>query len=154
MIGHLQSNKVRKVLPLCATVDSVDSIALAKAIDQECETAGFRRRVLLEVNTSGEPQKFGIRPADLFETIEKLLPLRQLDLMGVMTVGPLTDNPRTIRQSFRILRHAFDEIQSLLNPPGWSVVSMGMSGDYPVAIEEGATEIRLGTALFGERRTG
>jgi pyridoxal phosphate enzyme (YggS family) len=151
MIGHLQSNKVRKVVPLCATIDSVDSVALAEAIEKECEAAGRRMRILLEVNSSGEPQKFGIRAADLFETIEKIIPLSHLDLAGLMTVGPLTEDPRGIRSSFRILRNAFEEIRDLLNPPMWRVLSMGMSGDYEIAIEEGATEIRVGTALFGNR---
>jgi PLP dependent protein len=151
MIGHLQSNKVRKVIPLCASIDSVDGAGLGDVLNRECVEANKRIRVLLEVNASGEPQKFGVRPADLYETVEKLLPLGQLDVAGLMTVGPLTGDERGIRQAFRILRNSFEEIRNLLNPPHWSTLSMGMSGDYEIAIEEGATEIRIGTALFGDR---
>jgi PLP dependent protein len=152
MIGHLQSNKVRKIVPLCASVDSVDSVALAQTLNLEAEAARKRLRILIEVNASGESQKFGVRPADLFQTIEKILALPHLDLAGLMTVGPLTSDPRGIRQSFRILKNSFEEIRSLLNPPAWSTLSMGMSGDFEIAIEEGSTEVRIGTALFGDRR--
>jgi len=153
MIGHLQTNKVRKAVQIVSAIDSVDSIRLAEAISKAAEEGNRTIRVLLEVNTSSEPQKSGLAPDDVLKCAEAVLKLPSLQLSGLMTVGPNVDDPDTIRRSFALLRNTFDSVVRELNPPHWSVLSMGMSGDYPIAIEEGATEIRLGTALFGERRT-
>ncbi|MDD5087747.1 MAG: YggS family pyridoxal phosphate-dependent enzyme [bacterium] len=150
-VGHLQSNKVRKVIPIIWSVDSVDSVSLAEGISLVSGELGKTTRVLLEVNTSGEPQKFGVSPDELLPLAERILPLPHLRLAGLMTVGPNVDDESSIRRSFVALRESFERIRQKLNPPYWSTLSMGMSGDYPIAIEEGATEIRLGTALFGAR---
>jgi PLP dependent protein len=152
LIGHLQSNKVRKAVQMVQAIDSVDDVALAESIDKSAAELGKRVRILLEVNTSGEPQKYGIQPEQVSSTVERILPLKNVDLSGLMTVGPNTNDEIAIRRSFTMLRDFFENIQSTLNPPGWSVLSMGMSQDFEIAIEEDATEIRLGTALFGPRR--
>jgi hypothetical protein len=151
LVGHLQTNKVRKALQFVSSIDSVDSLRLAQIIDREAAQTGRRVRVLLEVNTSGEPQKYGLAPEDVLPCAEQVAKLRSLNLQGLMTVGPLTDDADAIRKSFGLLRGLFEQVQQKLNPLQWSVLSMGMSGDFEIAIEEGATEIRLGTVLFGER---
>jgi uncharacterized pyridoxal phosphate-containing UPF0001 family protein len=103
------------------------------------------------VNTSGEPQKFGVSPEKVTNIAEHALECKNLRLGGLMTVGPNVDDVSKVRMSFRLLRDLFDNIRKELNPPHWSILSMGMSHDFEIAIEEGATEIRLGTAIFGER---
>jgi pyridoxal phosphate enzyme (YggS family) len=151
LIGHLQSNKVRKVVPLVASIDSLDSLHLGEDINRAGEQVGRPVRVLIEVNTSGEPQKFGVQPEQVYPLVHSLANRAHLRLAGLMTVGPNVPDSKAIRHSFKILRKCFEDIRGRMNLPGWSVLSMGMSGDYEIAIEEGATEIRLGTALFGER---
>lgn len=152
MIGHLQSNKVRKALTVVHSVDSVDTPELAQSLDRHAGVHGRRCRVLLEVNTSGEPQKSGLEDDDVLAVAERVLSCRNLDMAGLMTVGPNTTDPHAIRGSFRQLRRCYERVERTLAPPAWRVLSMGMSGDFEIAIAEGATEIRLGTALFGERR--
>jgi pyridoxal phosphate enzyme (YggS family) len=151
LVGHLQTNKVRKALQFVSSIDSVDSLRLAETIDREAVLMGRRVRILLEVNTSGEPQKYGLPPEEVVACAEQVAKLGSLDVRGLMTVGPLTDDAGAIRQSFALLRSLFEQVKQEVNPPLWSVLSMGMSGDFEVAVEEGATEIRLGTVLFGER---
>jgi PLP dependent protein len=153
LVGHLQTNKVRKAVQYVSAVDSVDSFRLAEAINQEAAQVGRTIRILLEVNTSDEPQKFGLDPEAVRPSVETILNLKSLALAGLMTVGPNVDDPQVVRRSFIVLRELFDHIRSTFDPPHWSVLSMGMSGDFELAVEEGATEIRLGTALFGERST-
>ena len=151
LIGHLQRNKVRKAMQIFDSVDSVDTIELAEDLSSEAANTGKSPRILLEVNTSKELQKSGVGPVETIPYVEKLLSFPGLRLAGLMTVGPLTDREYAIRDSFRLLKQLFEDVKARLNPPGWSALSMGMSGDYEIAIEEGATEIRLGTALFGQR---
>lgn len=151
LIGHLQRNKVRKALQVFDSLDSIDSLDLAAAVSSEAERIGKQLRVLLEVNTSCEPQKQGIAPAETISVAKEILALPNLKFSGLMTVGPLSDDTEAIRSSFKQLKELFEQVRSELNPPAWSVLSMGMSGDYEIAVEEGATEIRLGTALFGQR---
>ena len=153
LVGHLQSNKVRKALQWVWSVDSVDSVELAEAISRVATDMDRDVRILLEVNTSGEPQKFGFSPAEVTGAAGRILRLPRLQLGGLMTVGPLTDESDAVRDSFRSLRACFEEVRSRLNPPHWNALSMGVSGDYEIAVEEGATEVRIGTALFGPRRT-
>ncbi|HEY3295874.1 MAG TPA: YggS family pyridoxal phosphate-dependent enzyme [bacterium] len=152
LIGHLQSNKVRKAVQIAATIDSVDSLELAELIERDAAQMGKKLRILIEVNTSGEPQKYGISPEKAIERVERMLPFDHLDIAGLMTIGPNLTEGEAIRRSFRLLRATFEDVRAKLNPPNWTALSMGMSGDYEIAIEEGATEIRLGTALFGPRR--
>jgi PLP dependent protein len=154
LVGHVQSNKVRKAVTLFHSIDSVDSVDLAREIAREAEKLNRKLRVLIEINTSGEAQKFGISPDNARRLAEDILNLQSssIDVAGFMTVGPNVEDESTIRRSFADLRALFDDVKEKLNPPHWSALSMGMSGDYEIAIEEGATEIRLGTALFGPRR--
>ncbi len=151
MVGHLQSNKVRKLATFCASVDSVDSIELATKLNMVVKETGRTMRVLVEVNSSGESQKFGVLLSEAKALVEQLLHFSNLHVAGLMTVGPNTPDPFVVRESFQRVRTQFEQIKQYLDPPHWSVISMGMSGDYQIAIEEGATEIRLGTALFGVR---
>jgi PLP dependent protein len=154
LVGHLQSNKVRKAVTLFHAIDSVDSVDLAREIACEAEKLNRKLRLLIEVNTSGEAQKFGIAPDNARQLVEDILNLQSspIGVAGFMTVGPNVEDATVIRRSFANLHTLFDNVKEKLNPPHWSVLSMGMSGDYEIAIEEGATEIRLGTALFGPRR--
>ncbi|MBU0690646.1 YggS family pyridoxal phosphate-dependent enzyme [bacterium] len=152
MIGHLQTNKVRKAIPLFDSIDSVDSVKLAEKISQAALEAGKTLRILLEVNTSGEPQKFGLDESDVLTTVMNIKELPNLEVAGLMTVGPNVDDPERIRQSFVQLRSLFETIGAELNSEQWSTLSMGMSNDFEIAIAEGATEIRLGTILWGSRK--
>lgn len=153
-IGHLQSNKVNKALELFDTVDSVDSIKLAKKIGKKTEERGKILPVLLEVNTSGEKSKSGFLPEDIDSMLE-CMEVNGIAVDGLMTIGPLTNDGRKIRAAFQRLR----EIKDNLNDQRPSEIaplmelSMGMSGDYWLAVEEGSTQVRIGSALLGPRRT-
>jgi len=150
LIGHLQTNKARAAAALFACVQSIDSPHTAEALDGRCAERGTSIDVLLELNTSGEDSKSGFRTRDdLLAGLDVVGKLSRLRLRGLMTVGPLTDNPQKIRSSFSQLHSLFEEIRPGL--PGFDILSMGMSGDFELAIEEGATLVRLGTALFGPR---
>jgi pyridoxal phosphate enzyme (YggS family) len=153
LIGSLQRNKVRKVLPLCTTIHSVDSAELWDAINRIAGELGVRRRVLIQVNTSREPNKSGFAPETLLDTIAALPAAPHLDLIGFMTMGPLEGGAEAARPGFRELagllkaaRDRFADRHLLL-----SKLSMGMSGDFEIAVEEGAHYVRIGTALFGAR---
>lgn len=149
-IGHLQSNKIRKALPLFELFHSVDSLDLALAIDRVAAEMGRFPRVLLEVNVSGEASKHGFSPTALKTSLDKLLQLPRLQVEGFMTMAPLTKDPETTRPYFAQLRELRDEAARDFGIP-LSSLSMGMSNDFEVAIEEGATLVRIGSALFGER---
>jgi PLP dependent protein len=148
MIGHLQTNKVRAVVPLVTMIHSVDSAHLAESISKEVQP-GKEIDILLQVNTSGEDSKFGVAPEQLPALAASIRPLDRLRVRGLMTLGPLTEDEAAIRDSFRRLRELLSALRDVF--PGASVLSMGMSGDFEIAIEEGATHIRVGTALFGSR---
>ena len=149
-IGHLQRNKVRYVVPICTMIHSLDSARLAREIDKRAARIDKVQKVLLEINISGEESKFGIAPEQAAELAEQVTALNHLQLRGLMTMPPYTDNPEDSRPQFQELRRLADELVSSGLPAGaMKELSMGMSGDYQVAIEEGATIIRLGTALFG-----
>lgn len=150
-IGHLQSNKVRQALPLFELLHGVDSLSIAKDIDRVAAELGLYSRVLLEVNVAGEGTKFGFTPDALRRQIEDLLGLRRLEIAGLMAVPPPSNTPEDSRQYFVRLRELKDELQrdARVTLPE---LSMGMSGDFEVAVEEGATLVRVGSALFGERR--
>jgi PLP dependent protein len=151
LIGHLQRNKVRKAVQIFPTIDSVDSLEIAQAIDREADIQQKIARILIEVNTSGEPQKYGVQPDEVVGLVSSVIRLPKLSIAGLMTVGPNVEDQQSIRNSFRLLKSLFERVRQELSPSQWSVLSMGMSHDYVTAIEEGATEIRLGTAIFGER---
>lgn len=150
LVGHLQRNKVRKALQLFDRIDAVDSLSLAEAISRISAELGRQTDILIEVNTSGEPQKFGVSPESTSDLAGPIAELPHVRLRGLMTVGPLTDDMSQILDAFRTLKRLFDELISG-GLTDVDTLSMGMSGDFEIAVAEGATEVRLGTALFGAR---
>ena len=149
-IGHLQTNKVKKCIDLFDTIDSVDSLKLAKKISQVAETLNKTISVLLEINTSGEKQKHGFSP-ELTENMMSCFNEKNIRIKGLMTIAPHTIDKGKLRNSFFKLRELQDRIKHSLKTDQLTELSMGMSGDYEIAIEEGSTMIRLGTKLFGKR---
>ena len=149
-IGHLQSNKVNKCLELFDTIDSVDSVKLLKRISNIALQQERTIHVLLEINTSGETQKHGFLP-DQLDEISECLNLPSINIEGLMTVGPLTVDKEKIRDSFKQLWVLRKKINQSVIQSDMLELSMGMSGDFEIAVEEGSTMIRLGTALFGKR---
>ena len=151
MIGHLQTNKAKKAIQIFDTIDGVDSLKLAKKIKTLVYNSEKKIEILLEINTSGEEQKFGFKPYCSDEILESI-ELEGLPVKGLMTVGPLMNDEKMVRGAFTKLRNLKDEINRQASPDKpLSVLSMGMSGDYEIAIEEGSSMIRVGTALFGKR---
>lgn len=150
MIGHLQSNKCRDAVPLFEMIQSVDSLALAQEVAKVAEKRAKQMPVLLEVNVAGESSKFGWNPDRLLAEFESANALARLEIHGLMTVAPYSVDPERVRPVFRRLRELRDRCAEILGAP-LPVLSMGMSGDLEVAIEEGATLVRIGTALFGAR---
>jgi PLP dependent protein len=150
LIGHLQSNKVKDAVRLFDSIDSVDRADLAEEIDQRADALGKIENVLLQVNIAGESAKFGCAPEAARALAETINALPRLCLRGLMTIAPYSPEPEKSRPHFAGLRRLRDqiEIDTGLRLP---VLSMGMSGDFTVAIEEGSTCVRIGTALFGER---
>ena len=150
MVGHLQSNKTKKAVKLFDVIQSVDSLDLAEEIDRHGHALGKRIECYVQVNASGERQKSGVAPSETIELIKKIKTLSNIKLTGLMTIGPLTEDEHTIHSSFRTCRELFNKGAALL---GADVehLSMGMSDDYHLAIAEGSTMIRLGTAIFGRR---
>ncbi|MBI5648290.1 MAG: YggS family pyridoxal phosphate-dependent enzyme [Ignavibacteriae bacterium] len=151
-IGHLQRNKVKQILPHCAWIHSVDSLRLAEELRRQARCLPAPVSVLAEVNTSGEASKDGIDPTEAYALADLLHGSEGLVFRGFMTVAAPADDAEQVRPSFRLLRTLCDETRARFNDPRINQLSMGMSGDYEVAIEEGATIVRLGTALFGERQ--
>lgn len=155
MIGHLQSNKAAKALELFSAVDSVDSIKLAEKLDAVARDAGRRLPILLEINVGGEAAKSGVAPdsQELEELLRATGRLEALEFRGLMTVPPFTEDPEGSRPFFRKVRELRDSIAARKLPAiQTNVLSMGMSHDFKVAIEEGSTCVRVGTAIFGERK--
>ena len=151
-IGHLQSNKVKNVAPWIHMIHAVDSTALAIEIDRRAAKAGRVIECLLEVNTTGESTKFGVAPGDVTALVKSLAPCANISLGGLMTIGPFLPDPEGSRPMFRRLRELKGEIGSLSQVNvTMRHLSMGMTGDFEVAIDEGATLIRIGTAIFGPR---
>ncbi len=150
-IGHLQKNKVRHALPLFEVLHSVDSAELAREIDRVAAEVGLHPRILLEVNLAGEATKFGFQPAALRAEMEGLLSLERVSVEGLMTIPPPAPEAEDSRGFFAGLRELRDELEKefAVRLPS---LSMGMSGDFEVAIEEGATLVRVGTAIFGSRK--
>ncbi|MBN1506837.1 MAG: YggS family pyridoxal phosphate-dependent enzyme [Sedimentisphaerales bacterium] len=150
MIGHLQRRKVRDLLPEVALIHGVDSLRLAEEIDKRAAAAALpAAAVLLEVNVSGEEQKYGLRPDELPEVLRQAAALRHVEVRGLMTMAPLSDDAELSRPVFRALRELCDRLNEAgVYPRPLAELSMGMSQDYAVAVEEGATLVRVGTALF------
>lgn len=150
LIGHLQSNKARRAVHLFHRVDSIDSLALAQKVDSAAAEESKRLPVLIEVHLGGEATKSGVAEADLATLVGDIEKLSHLELRGLMTIPPYCDDPEAARFYFRKLRELRDGISQRIGRT-LPALSMGMSHDFEVAIEEGATEIRIGTALFGQR---
>ncbi len=149
-VGHLQKNKIRHALPLFEMIHSIDSLALAQEVNRIAEEEGMHPRVLLEINVAGEGSKFGFAPDKLREQMEELLALPRLSVLGLMTIPPLSEEPEASRKYFIQLRELRDRLQTEFRVD-FAQLSMGMTQDYAVAVEEGATLVRVGTAIFGER---
>lgn len=150
-IGHLQTNKVKDVVPTAHLIHSVDSIKLAKEIDKRAANIDKVQKILLEINTSGEESKFGITVDDeVYNLAKYCTELENIELVGLMTMAPYTNDENIVRNSFRSLKDIFIK----LNNDGFNLVelSMGMTNDFEIAIEEGATILRIGTAIFGSRK--
>ena len=152
MIGHLQSNKAKKAAAIFDMIETVDSLKLAKAIDKACKPLNKTMPVLLEINSGEEDQKAGVMPDDAPRLIEEISSLKNVKVTGLMTMGPFTDDPEVSRPYFKKTKALFDEIRALhIENTEMFTLSMGMSDSYGVAIEEGATMVRIGTKIFGER---
>jgi pyridoxal phosphate enzyme (YggS family) len=152
LIGHLQRNKAAAAAALFACVQSIDKGETAQALAHHCGSLGRRMDVLVEYNTSGEAGKSGARDRDsLLACLDAVQALPALRLRGLMTVGPIGGDSPEVRRSFSLLRRLFDEIAADRAPEAFDTLSMGMSGDFEAAVEEGATLVRIGTALFGAR---
>jgi hypothetical protein len=154
MIGHLQTNKAAKAVELFAHIDSVDSLRLAQKLNSAAAETGKRLSLLIEINIAGEAAKSGVAPDStaLEELLEAAAQLPSLEIRGLMTLPPYNEDPKQSRPHFRNMRALFEKIANRnLAAVRMDVLSMGMSHDFEIAIEEGATCIRVGTAIFGER---
>jgi PLP dependent protein len=151
LIGHLQSNKVRLALPLFELIHGVDSLDLLAHIDRVAGDLGLFPRVLLQVNVAGEASKFGFTPGKLLGLVEEIVKFDRVQIEGLMTIPPLAPAPEHSRRYFVALRELRDKLATECRFP-LPQLSMGMSNDFRVAIEEGATLVRVGTAIFGDRR--
>jgi len=151
-IGHLQSNKSRIAVELFDVIQSVDSAKLAKRLNRHCEELGKALEIFIQVNISGESRKSGIGPEQVPELVRVIEQLPNLHLSGLMTIPPFFEDPEKVRPYFRRMKELQDELNQDREQPLWEL-SMGMSGDFRVAVEEGATIIRLGTVIFGPRTT-
>ena len=150
-IGHLQKNKIRHALPLFEMIHSVESLELARAIDRIAQEDGLHPRILLEVNVAGEGSKFGFKATTLRAELESLLLLPRLSIEGLMCIPPLAEEAEASRKYFVELRELRDALEQKFQVK-LPHLSMGMTNDYSVAVEEGATLVRVGTAIFGERK--
>jgi len=150
-IGHLQRNKVRFLAPFCALIESVDSARLAEEIDRRATAAGRVQPVLLQVDLAGEETKYGCPEAEVPEVAARLAALPGVDWQGLMAIPPLAEDPEQSRPYYRRLRALRDELAAQFPEQRLAHLSMGMSQDYAVAVEEGATIVRIGTAIFGPR---
>lgn len=153
LIGHLQSNKTGRAAEIFSGVDTVDSLRLAERLNDGAKKLGRQLPVLVEIKMSGEAAKTGLGPVsqELADLLEKLPDLRHLQMRGLMTIAPLDENPETARDCFRRLRMLREELAARYQRLDFDELSMGMSGDFEIAIEEGSTLVRIGTAIFGAR---
>ena len=155
MIGHLQRNKVKYIVDKAYLIHSVDSLRLAEEISKEAGKKGITAHILVEVNIAGEETKFGIAKEEAEELIREIAKLPSIQIEGLMAIAPYVENPEKNRQYFEDLYHLSVDIeQKNIDNINMSVLSMGMTGDYEVAVEEGATYVRIGTGIFGERHYG
>ncbi len=152
MIGHLQRNKVKYVVGQAALIHSVDTYRLAEEINIQAKKKGICMPVLIEVNIAGEASKFGVRPEDTLQLVKDISTLENVKIQGLMTVAPYVEDPEENRGCFRKIKDLSVDIAAQnIDNVSMNILSMGMTGDYMVAIEEGATMVRVGTGIFGER---
>ena len=152
LIGHLQSNKAKKAAAIFDMIETVDSMKLAKAIDNACKGLNKIMPILVEINSGEEAQKAGVMPENAISLLQDIAGLVHVKVVGLMTMGPFSGDPEEARPYFRKTKHLFDEIRLLhLDTVDMTFLSMGMSNSYAVAIEEGANLVRIGTKIFGER---
>lgn len=151
-IGHLQTNKIKYILGRACLIHSVDSFHLAEAIEKECVKRQLEADILIEVNVAQEASKFGLKLEDTIQLVQEISKLSHLHIKGLMTIAPYVENPEENRNIFRQLKQLSVDIgKKNIDNVDMSVLSMGMTGDYQIAIEEGATHVRVGTGIFGER---
>jgi hypothetical protein len=152
MIGHLQRNKVKKAVQLFDMIETIDSERLAKEVNKECEKKGKTMPVLIEINSGKESNKTGVLPENAITLIKKICVLPNINIMGLMTMGPRFGDPENARPYFKATRDLFEQVKKEEIPNvEMRYLSMGMSNSYKIAIEEGANIVRIGTLLFGER---
>ncbi|MBN1697414.1 MAG: YggS family pyridoxal phosphate-dependent enzyme [Spirochaetales bacterium] len=153
LVGHLQRNKAQKAAEFFSCIQSIDKHETAEVLNGHLKKLGTKIDILIEVNTSEEKTKFGVtKTDDYFRLVDRVLALEYLDLRGLMTVGPMTSEEKKIRTAFSSLKSLQEKTLGRYPDLDMRVLSMGMSSDYEIAVEEGATLLRIGTALFGERR--
>lgn|SRR5574344_576761 len=152
LIGHLQRNKVKYIIDKVSYIHSVDSVRLANQIEEEAIKKNVDVNILIEVNVADEETKFGVKPEETLDLIKSISELKHTHIKGLMTIAPYTEDPETNRVYFKQLKNLATEINTYKIPGvEMNELSMGMTGDYQVAIEEGATFVRVGTGIFGER---
>jgi len=151
LIGHLQSNKAGKVVGPFSCIHSVDSLHLAQVLDRHAQEGGHKLSILLQVNVAGEASKEGLSLAEAPGVARQIAKLPALQIEGLMTIAPLVHDPEEVRPVFRELRQLRDRLRTEVVASAWDQLSMGMTDDYAVAIEEGATLVRVGRAIFGQR---
>ena len=152
MIGHLQRNKVKYIVDKVALIHSVDSLRLAETIENEAAKHNVTVPILIEVNVAQEESKFGLKTEEVLSLVESIAVLPHINIKGLMTIAPYVENPEENREIFRELKKLSVDIAAKnINNVNMSVLSMGMTNDYQVAVEEGATMVRVGTGIFGER---
>lgn len=152
MIGHLQGNKVNKAVKIFDLIETVDSMKLARTIDKSCLKIGKIMSILIEINSGEESQKSGVVPEEALSLVEEMSILKNIKIVGLMTMGPFAGNPEDSRPYFKKTREIFKKLKGINLPDvEMKVLSMGMSNSYSVAIEEGANLVRIGTKIFGER---
>lgn len=154
LIGHLQRRKAREAIDLFGMIQSVDTLRLAEALNRHAAGRESRVQVLLQVNVGQDPDKFGLAPEPrelLHKQVEQIVKLPHLEVMGLMTIGPLVADPAESRPFFRGLRELREELAARFPQSPWRELSMGMTDDFGIAIEEGATIVRIGRAIFGQR---
>lgn len=152
MVGHLQRNKAKLAAELFSWVDSLDKLSTAEALEKALYPLNKTMNILIEVNTTGEKAKYGCDPGEVKRLVDGMLALNHLKLRGLLTLGPLEYDEHSIRKSFSTLKQIYDRLKQDYKELSLDTLSMGMSGDYEIAIEEGSNMIRLGTILFGERQ--
>ncbi len=154
MIGHLQKNKVKKAVKLFDMIETIDSAELAREVNKKCAQTGKVMPVLIEINSGKESNKTGVLPENAYQLIMQIHDLPNINIQGLMTMGPHFGNPENARPYFKVTKSVFDKVKNACIPNvKMRFLSMGMSNTYPIAIEEGANIVRIGTVLFGDRNS-